>query len=62
MERIDGMDFVDIPQTHYVYSTLKQRGNDGFHVVPTSNTHDVFVGKTPHLSGKVSAMEKEMNC
>ena len=33
------------PQTHHVYSTLKQRGNDGFHVVSTWNTRGVFVGK-----------------
>ena len=32
-------------QTHHVYSTLKRRGNDRFHVVSTWNTRGVFVGK-----------------
>ena len=34
-----------ILQTHHVYSTLKRRGNDWFHVVSTWNTGSVFVGK-----------------
>ena len=32
-------------QTHHVYSTLKQRGNDRFRVVSTWNTRGAFVGK-----------------
>ena len=31
-------------QTYHVYSTLKQHGNDCFHVVLTWNTRGVFVG------------------
>ena len=31
-------------QTHHVDSTLKQRGNDRFHVVSTWNPRGVFVG------------------
>ena len=31
-------------QTHHVYSTLKRRRNDRFHVVSTWNTHGLFVG------------------
>ena len=31
-------------QTHHVDSTLKQRGNDRFHVVSTWNPGSVFVG------------------
>ena len=31
-------------QTHHVYSTLKRRGNDHFHVVSTWNTRGVVVG------------------
>ena len=31
-------------QTHHVYSTLKGRGNDRFHVVLTRNTRGVFAG------------------
>ena len=31
-------------QTHHVYSTLKRRGNDRFHVISTWNTRGVFVG------------------
>ena len=31
-------------QTHHVYSTLKRRGNDRFHVSSTWNTLGVFVG------------------
>ena len=34
-------------QTHYVYSTLKRRGNSRFHVVSTWNTHGVFLGNIP---------------
>ena len=36
-------------QTHHVYSTLKRRGNDCFHVVSTWNTRGVFVGLTAKL-------------
>ena len=32
-------------QTHHMYSTLKQRGNGGFHAVSTWNTRVMFVGK-----------------
>ena len=32
-------------QTHQVYSMLKRRGNDRFHVVSTFNSRGVFVGK-----------------
>ena len=31
-------------QTYHVYSTLKQRVNDGFYVVSTWNARGVFVG------------------
>ena len=31
-------------QTNHVYSTLKRRGNDRFHVVSTWDTRVVFVG------------------
>ena len=31
-------------QTHHVYSTLKRRRNDRFHVAWTWNTRGVFVG------------------
>ena len=31
-------------QTFHVYSTLKRRGNEHFHVVSTWNTRGVFVG------------------
>ena len=31
-------------QTLHVYSTLKRRGNERFHVVSTWNTRGVFVG------------------
>ena len=34
-------------QTNHVYSTLKQRGNDRFHVVSTWNTRGVFAGYEP---------------
>ena len=33
-------------QTHHVYSTLKLRGNNHFHVFPTWNTRGVFVEQT----------------
>ena len=32
-------------QTHHVYTTLKRRGNDRFHVVSTWNIRGVFEGK-----------------
>ena len=41
------MDCISLP-THHVYSTLKQRGNDRFHVVSTWNTCDVFVEMEAH--------------
>ena len=31
-------------QTHHAYSTLKQRGNDGFHVASTWNIRGMLVG------------------
>ena len=31
-------------KTHHVYSTLKRRGNDRFHLVSTWNARGVFVG------------------
>ena len=33
-------------QTNHVYSTLKRRGNNLFHVVSTWNTPGVFLGST----------------
>ena len=33
------------PQTHDVYSTLKRRGNDRFHIVSTRNTRGMFVAR-----------------
>ena len=39
-------------QTHHVYSTLKQRGNGGFHAVSMWNTRDVLVGKLTSLIKK----------
>ena len=36
--------YPDTLQTHHVYSTLKQRGNDRFPVVSTWNTRGVLVG------------------
>ena len=37
-------------QTHHVYSTLKRRGNECFHVISMWNTRGVFVGKKIDLS------------
>ena len=39
-------------KTHHVYSTLKRRGNGGFHVVSTWNTRGFFVGKLTSLIKK----------
>ena len=36
-------------QTHHVYSTLKQRGNDCFHVLLTLNTRGVYSADTIYL-------------
>ena len=35
---------MDKPYQHYVYSTLKGRGNGRFHVVSAWNTRSVFEG------------------
>ena len=45
-EIFTGKHFCWTLQTHHVYSTLKRRGNDRFHVVSTSNTRGVFVGES----------------
>ena len=41
-------------QTHQVYSMLKRRGNDRFHVVSTFNSRGVFVGKILIKTGILS--------
>ena len=44
-----------ILQTHHVYSTLKQRGNGRFHVVPTWNTRGVFAGYILSVQSKLDS-------
>ena len=47
MDKIDSMflTFIKLSlQRHYVYSMLKRRENNRFHVVSTWNTRGVFAG------------------
>ena len=48
-------------QTHHVDSTLKQRGNDRFHVVSTWNPRGVFVGKRVYVKFFSGATINQLN-
>ena len=48
-------------QTHHVDSTLKQRGNDRFHVVSTWNPRGELVGKRVHVKFFSGATINQLN-
>ena len=50
--------FVISLQTHHVYFTLKRRGNNHFHVVPTWNARGVFVAIYSLLIEKMMVGER----
>ena len=50
---------VETVRLFYVYSTLKRRGKDRFHVISTWNTRGVFVGNSPSIQGHFTEISKK---
>ena len=49
-------------QTHHVYSVLKQRGNQRFHVVLTWNTRGMFVGNVQNICNLIVRKQYNIGC
>ena len=54
---ITGNEILPTLQTHHVYSTLRRRRSDCFHVISTWNTRGVFVGNYVVSYNKLSPKE-----